>query len=450
MAKYIELLEDWTNGPNEYVKGHRLEMAKDSEADELIQLGIAKEFKDAPKTVKEVNELNEDNIRKLVAESIKNALTELSTKAQGGPTQIVRDPARESEDYLKTGGYKIFGEFLQDVAQVETLKTISPRLSAWGQKTAGILSESDSTEGGYLVPAEFNARLLSTMIEAATIRPMAQFVPMQTNSIKFPAIVATTHASSLFGGIIIYRTDEGSQKNVSKPNFGQIQLTLHNLTGLIYVTNQLLEDSPISIEPLVYDLFGRAITWWEEDDFINGTGTGMALGALQAPCLIAQAKETGQAADTIVYQNIIKMWSRLHPMSRSRAVWHVNTDALPQLYQMSLAIGTGGSAVFMPPGGISSSPYAALMGRPLFDTEHCQTIGDQGDILLADWTQYLVGGKPGAPVRTASSMHLRFDYNEMAFRIETRYDGQPWWSSALTPKNSTTTLSPFVTLAERA
>ena len=451
----IELLEDWTNGDQEWAKEMTLDTETDADGLELIEKGIAKEVK-RPETQQEmdnIDALSMEKMQKMIDASIRAYFDQappMPTKKIG---KLVHDNSDDDEEYFKTGGFSRFGNFLQDVYRADEKQNISKELDLWNRKTAGIMSVSDDTEGGYLVPEQFNATLLSTMIEDTIIRQRAQFVPMATNTITYPAIVCTSHASSLFGGIIIYRTDEGNDKSGSKPNFGKVQLTLHNLTGLVYVTNQLLEDSPISIEPLIYDLFGRAIAWWEDEDFINGTGAGQAMGVLNAPCLIAQAKEGDQAPDTVIYENVIKMWARLHPRSRKNAIWLVDTQVLPQLFQMTLAVGTGGLPVYLPPGGASGSPYGNLLGRPVIDTEHMQVLGDEGDILLGDWSQYLIGGKAGGGIRTAVSSHIRFVQNEMAYRIETRYDGQPWWTSALTPKRGTAginDLSPFVALADRA
>ena len=114
---------------------------------------------------------------------------------------------------------------------------------------------------------------------------------------------------------------------------------------------------------------------------------------------------------------------------------------------MSQTVGTGGNAVFLPGGGASSEPFSTLFGRPVIPVEQCATLGDVGDIVLADFSQYLLADKP---LETALSMHVRFLYDEQTFRIVYRVDGQPMWSSALTPAKGTATLSPFVTLAERA
>ena len=159
-------------------------------------------------------------------------------------------------------------------------------------------------------------------------------------------------------------------------------------------------------------------------------------------------KETGQKAKTILYENIVKMWARLHANMRAGAVWHVNQDVEPQLSTMSLVIGTGGVPVYLPAGGLSSSPFATLFGRPIVPIEYCKTLGTVGDIILDNLKGYLAGVQGG--IDAAMSMHLRFDYAETTFRFMFAVDGQPWLASALTPANGTNTLSAFVTLDTRS
>ena len=359
------------------------------------------------------------------------------------------------------GGYASFGEFIKDVARAGKRAKqgggAPKKLQKWHNSAAtktlfsqSAANEFDDSQGGFLVPPEYANRLHNIQLESSIIRPRATFVPMGTNRIGIPAVVDEDHSSNLFGGISISRESETEQKSTTKPTFRSVWLTLHKLVGLTAASDELIEDSPQSIETILTNLFGQAIAFQEDTDFLNGTGVGQALGIVNAPCTIAQAAEPLQAADTVVAANIVNMWSRLHPMSMRNAVWMCNQSVLPQLYQMGLAVGTGGSVVFTPAGGLSASPYAALMGRPLIPTEKLPTLGDTGDIVLADLTQYAIGGKSqgGAP-KIDTSMHIWFDYDLMAFRFVLRYDGQPMWRVALTPANGPT-LSPFVRLAERA
>ena len=89
------------------------------------------------------------------------------------------------------------------------------------------------------------------------------------------------------------------------------------------------------------------------------------------------------------------------------------------------------------------------MGRPLIPIESASTLGDKGDIILADLSQYLSVTKTGG-VRSDVSMHLFFDTDHTAYKFTMRLGGQPWWASAITPQNSSNTRSCFVTLDERA
>ena len=350
------------------------------------------------------------------------------------------------------GGFKNMGHYFRDLVSAGSPHgSESEPLRKWSKAAKAVMQEGDLAQGGYLVPEEFRATLLQTSLEGSIVGGRAVRIPMATSRITIPALVDANHNTNFFGGITIYRTEEAAAKTVTKPAFGKVSLTLHNLTGLAQVTDELIQDSPISIEAIVRSVFGQAIAFVQDDDYLNGTGANMALGAFNAgnPSLIAQAIEAGQAANTILWQNIVNMWSRLYPAGQMKAIWVANIECFPQLASMAFAVGAGGIPVWMPAGGVSGSPYATLMGRPILFTEKMQALGTQGDIGLADFSQYLVGEKAGG-VQVATSMHVYFVYDEMAFRFVLRYDGQPWWLSALTPRRGTATLSPFVVLAARA
>lgn len=356
------------------------------------------------------------------------------------------------------GGFRDFSEFASAVSGKGSKwygSSHFEKLRTWGNavtKATGHMEEGDMAQGGYLVPDEFRAQLLMTSLEEGVVKQRATVVPMQANRIGIPSVVDSTHASSLFGGVTAYRTGEAAQKTASKSALGKVYLTLHKLTGLVYVSDELLEDSPISLVPLLNAMFSQSIAYEEDDDYLVGNGANRPLGAFNTsnPSLVAQAKETGQAATSIVWQNIAKMWSRVHPRSMPKAVWIANNECFPQLASMSMPVGTGGIPVWMPGNGAAAAPFGTLMGRPLILTEKMQALGTQGDIGIADFSQYLIAEKAGGGLKTATSIHIKFDYDETAFRYVLRYDGQPWWQSALTPRRGSATLSPFVTLAVRA
>ena len=125
----------------------------------------------------------------------------------------------------------------------------------------------------------------------------------------------------------------------------------------------------------------------------------------------------------------------------------INQDVEPQLSQMTITVGTGGIPVYMPAGGVSGAQYSTLFGRPVIPVEQANTIGSLGDISLVDLSQYLLIDKGG--INAASSIHVRFIYDESVFRFIYRVDGMPIWKSSLQPFKGSNTLSPFVTLAAR-
>jgi HK97 family phage major capsid protein len=207
--------------------------------------------------------------------------------------------------------------------------------------------------------------------------------------------------------------------------------------------------SAITLDSLLTQMFAREFAFKIDDEIIRGLGAGQPLGILACPALVTIAKEAGQPADTIQFENIQKMWAAIPATNRSNAVWFINQEVETQLDAMSLGIGAAGVPVYLPPGGISETPYSRLKGRPVIPIETCSALGDVGDIILADMSQYLYG-EDSSGVEGATSIHLRFDYGEVAMRWTLFNDGQPWWPAALTPYKGAQNLSPFVTLAERA
>lgn len=389
-----------------------------------------------------------------INDTIKNVVKDVLGEKINVKDFIVDDPEHQQKTEDPTAGFKCFSEFAMSVKSAEVSKgrNIDKRLDALETKAAGDgMVERDAEYGGYLIPEEFRNQLLEIAINRSNIMNMAMAIPMATNVINIPYIAGLDRSSgTLHGGIQFKWLDELAQKTETRPEFGKIQLRLKKCAGLAYASDEILEDSPISLEAILTRMFGDALAWQLDNVFINGDGGGKPLGILNAPCLISVDKETDQEATTIQFENIINMYSRM--WNKADAIWMANEDTFRQLASMSLAVGTGGIPVWMPAGGVSGKPYDTLMGKPLVFTEHCQTLGTVGDILFCDWSQYLVGQRAGAAggLKFASSIHLKFDYDQVAFRFVFRLDGQPWWPTTLKGRYSSVTLSPFVALATRS
>ena len=310
------------------------------------------------------------------------------------------------------------------------------------------LGSGAGADGGFLIAEDYRAEVMKIALESAIVRPRARVIPMGGPTVRYPTIRDTTHASNWYGGITANWVAEGGDlSTVVQPTFGQVSLTAKKLTAYTEAPNELLADAAVALESLLLQLFPEAIAQFEDDSFLNsGVGAAAPVSVLNADALISVAKETAQDADTIVWENIVKMYSRMLPASLGRAVWVANIDTFPQLAQMSLAVGTGGAPVWLNSG--VGGPPNSILGRPLIFTEKAETVGDAGDLMLVDFGYYLIGDRQAMTVD--SSPHVRFTTDKTVWRFIQRVDGRPWIDSALTPRYSTATLSPFVSLAARA
>jgi len=306
--------------------------------------------------------------------------------------------------------------------------------------------QASNPDGGFLIPPAFLAGLLTTDPQALQVDTgaLTRKVPMAADTVYVNARVDKDHSSSVSGGFRVYRREETGTVTASNATYEQIKLQANSLMGLSYATEEILSRSPISYAALIQAGFSDEKTSKLNYERIWGSGVGEFTGIMNSGALVTVAGESAQTADTINATNILKM--RARAWRYGNCVWMTNHDCLIQLMQAYISLSTaGGQPIFMPGNGIDKPD--TLLGRPVILDENMATLGDLGDIVLVNWNEYLEGMLGG--VAFDESIHVRFVYNERAFRFVVYNDGQPWWRSALTPKKSTTTLSPFVTLAAR-
>jgi len=348
---------------------------------------------------------------------------------------------------------KVFNNFGEQMLAIVKSSTpgapIDNRLLAI-QNASGA-NEAIPSEGGFLVQKDFSAELIKNIFDTGVLAPLCRKVPISANSngLKMNGIDESSRADgSRWGGVQGYWANEAATVTATQPKFKQIELNLNKLMALYYATDELIQDSS-AMGAVLTEAFSDELKFKLDDAIYRGDGAGKPLGVLNCGALVTQAKETGQAADTVIYENIVNMWSRLIASSRANAAWFINQEIEPQLYGMVLSSGTSAVPVYMPANGISGAQYATLFGKPVVPIEHASALGDVGDIMLGDMHKYLLADKGG--IQSASSMHVKFAYDEMTFRVTYRVDGQPVMSKPITPYKATAlrTLSPFVTLAAR-
>ena len=396
-------------------------------------------------TLKEVKRMQEEIVAR---EDVERTRAQVLTgnisiaNAVSGPA-----PQRSQTQVRQEDRFNSFGEQLSAIINAgRPGGRIDPRLF----NVASGLSETVPSDGGFLVQSDFATRLFDNLFQNGLIASRCQRIPISgtSNGIVLNGFDETSRASSTAGGIILYWVDEAAEKTVSKPKFRRVKLDLKKLIGLCYLTDELMMDAP-ALEASVSSAFSSAFDFKVQDAIINGIGAGQPLGVLNSGCLVSVSKETGQAASTVMAENIVKMFSRRFASQTGNYAWFYNQNIEPQLFTMSLAVGSGGIPIYMPPGGLSDAPYGRLMGLPAYAIEQCPALGTVGDIILANFADgYILAEKGG--VTSDVSIHVRFVYDESALRFVLRVDGQPWRAGALTPYKGSDTQSHFIALATRA
>lgn len=339
--------------------------------------------------------------------------------------------------------YNDLGGFLQDVANSKN----SDR-EATDRLVNAQLNTEAGADGGFLVKEEFVGDMMKKAEEKSQIWAKGRNMQMKGNTATIPGVDEKSRADgSRHGGISVNWVAEGGAGTYTQPTFRAVDIKLQKIMGLVKVTNEIITDAPL-LSSWIQGALPAEMAFEKDRAAFSGNGIGKPLGIMNSGALVAVAKESGQTNLTIVYENVVKMWSRMPVRHRNSAVWYITPEAESQLMLMTLVVGTGGVPVYTPPGGASVAPYGTLFGRPVIPIEQAETLGDQGDITLAAMDDYLTFEKGGT--RVDKSIHVDFEKDLQSFRFIQRCNGTPYTESSLASRaNASFKTSPYITLAER-
>lgn len=300
-------------------------------------------------------------------------------------------------------------------------------------------------EGGFFLQGETSVDLLTHGFNNSEILPKTASRTLGAAS-QFVEIIGIDEKSratgSRGGGIRVYTNKELGEFTGSKTDFSKVRIEPSKLTGLYYASGEMIRNVTFLGQEM-RQLFGDEFAFKCQDLAYRGAGVGEALGALKANCLVTVAKETGQKAKTVLTTNLSKMWARLRGRN---PVWFINQDVNPALDELSIPVGTGALEPRFVTYGADG--LMRIKGAPVVQIEQCETLGTVGDIMLADWSQYITANK--GDINEAMSIHVNFIYDQETYRFIYYFDGQPRWTSAITPYKGSDTVSPFIVLATRA
>ncbi|HJI29624.1 MAG TPA: phage major capsid protein [Veillonellaceae bacterium] len=187
------------------------------------------------------------------------------------------------------------------------------------RQVSDVLEEGNDANGGYLVPEEYDRRLIDVLDEENIMRSLGTII---TTSGEHKINIAATKPAAAW-------IEEGAAIQFSDATFGQKLLDAHKLHVAIKITDELLYDNAFNLENYIITQFGKALANAEEDAFLNGDGTGKPKGLFQD----AEVGVTTSAA-SITSDNIIELVYSLKRPYRKNASFIMNDQTIAALRKL--------------------------------------------------------------------------------------------------------------------
>lgn len=339
------------------------------------------------------------------------------------------------------GGFNSSGEWLMAVKDAGQGRGIAKQLQA-----SSLSQEKIGEDGGFLVPAELSDTIIKKLDTSdESLMSDANFIQVSGNALT----INVDENQPWNQGIQPYWVAEGQPLTQSKQQFKQASFRLQKLGALCVATDELLDDAT-ALGSYINNAAPAAFMHKINSAMLTGNGAGKPQGVLNSPFAVTVNKESAQSSGTVVAANVVKMYSRMFPSSRSTAAWYINPAVEDQL---RLMVDSNGNYIYLAPGGygnnISNSPFATLLGRPVIPMmASMPQLGNVGDIMFADWNYYY-GIRKASGVQSATSIHLYFDKDQTAFRFTMRLDGRCPFQSPVTTEFGSFQMSAFVLLQAR-
>lgn len=363
----------------------------------------------------------------------------------------IEDLRRNDEQVVRTNAseFKDWRQFLSAVGMTAMGQRPDARLRFFKDRDEEGMERKDLAEGvgatgGFLVPTEFQAQLQAVLGEGGIVRQRATPIRMSRRQIQVPVLDQTDTTAGLpawYGGMQAYWAEEAAEKTETDPNFRQATLTAWKLIMYTRASDELLDDSAISLTDFLTGPMGfaGAIGWYEDYAFLRGTGAGQPLGVVNAAATVTVPRA---GAGAVAYSDLTDMMENFLP--NGNGVWVISQTVMSELLQLS---GPAGNPSYIWGSAVAGAPNT-LLGLPVIWTEKLPALGTAGDVMLADFRYYLIGDRMATTIE--STKYDRWRYDQTSWRAVHRVDGQPWLSAPITLQDGTATVSPFVILGDAA
>lgn len=338
------------------------------------------------------------------------------------------------------------GEFLQDVSLVKRSGQESKKLKEF-RSLADSYNQTSGQDGGYLIQTDHVDMLFSNMPKDNIVDKCHNIeVSLKSNTASINQVDETSlERGSLYGGIVAKLLAEGEGIPLSKAKFRHAASKLHRIGAAAKVTEDQLEDAS-QLGSFLKEALPSVMLDELQYNILYGDGTKGFLGILNSGALITVGKESEQANNTIVGENINNSVDRLLSPNPAKTMWLAHPNAPKELRVAHLSLTNSDKPIYSEPGAFTAD-QRYLAGYPLAISQNCKNIGDIGDLILADFSGYALFRKTG--IRHSVSAHVEFLSDQQVYKWVIRAAGIPLINNAIKDRHGDTTRSPFVTLAAR-
>ena len=270
------------------------------------------------------------------------------------------------------------------------------------------LQVGTDSEGGYLVPDEFEHTLVEALDEENVFRTLAKIINTSSGDRKIP-VVATKGEASWIDEEGLYQEDDDA--------FTQVSIGAYKLGTMIKVYEELLNDSAFDLESYISREFARRIGAREEDSFFNGDGTGKPLGIL-ATNGGAEIGVTAASATAITADEVIDLFYSLKSPYRKKAVWVLNDATIKAIRKLK----DNNNQYLWQPSLVAGTPDT-ILGRPVVTSAYMPTAAAGAKtIAFGDFSYYWIADRQGRSFKRLNELYAA--NGQVGFLGSQRVDGK--------------------------
>ena len=277
------------------------------------------------------------------------------------------------------------------------------------------LQEGTDSEGGYLVPDEYERTLVEALEEENVFRQLAKVIRTSSGDRKIP-VVATKGTASWI--------DEEGAYTESDDSFGQVSIGAYKVGTMIKVSEELLNDSVFDLESYIAKEFARRIGAKEEEAFFTGDGSGKPLGILAATGG-AETGVTAASSTAVTADELMDLFYSLKSPYRKKAVWVLNDSTIKAVYKLKDSTGQ----YLWQPSLVAGTPDT-LLGRPVKTSAYMPVIAAGAKtIAFGDFSYYWIADRQGRSFKRLNELYAA--NGQVGFLGSQRVDGKLVLSEAV-------------------